>query len=59
MLIVVLVAHVEHAGTADLRRIQRGLHLKSGMRGTIFAQATIQLAALVGIHRRGVLEHAS
>src|SRR6201982_1897293 len=55
MLVVVLVAHVEHASATYLRRVQCGLHLKRRVCGTIVAQPSVELAPLLGVHRCGIL----
>src|SRR3977135_4680080 len=55
MLVVVLVAHIEHASATYLHRVQCGLHLKRRMCGTIVAQPSVELAPLLGVHPCGIL----
>src|SRR5258708_5585436 len=55
VLVVVLVAHVEHASATYLHRVQCGFNLNRRVCSTVVAQASVELAPLLVVHRRGVL----
>ena len=51
VLVVILVAHVEHASAANLSRVHRGIHLKCRMRRAIVAQPSVEFASLLRVDR--------